>query len=136
MSINCDYLPIPDLEIWTKYLFIAAYGIVTSATGKTLGEVYENNQLKSHVKAIMTEIVELASQKGVEFEEIEIMRSLDKSKSFPFEAKTSFQRDFESPLKKNEKELFVDNLLAIAEEFKVNVPMIKHYNLLLQDRVQ
>ena len=136
LSINCDYLPNPDLEIWTKYLFIAAYGTVTSATGKTLGEVYENNQLKSHVKAIMTEIVELASQKGVEFEEMEIMRSLDKAKSFPFEAKTSFQRDFENPLKKNEKELFVDNLLAISEEFKVNVPMIKHYNLLLQDCVQ
>ena len=67
---------------------------------------------------------------------MEIMRSLDKAKSFPFEAKTSFQRDFESPLKKNEKELFVDNLLAIAEEFKVNVPMIKHYNLRLQDRAQ
>lgn len=135
LDICCDYLPIPDLEIWTKYLFIAAYGIVTSATGKTLGEVYENNQLKSNVKEIMTEIVKLASKKGVEFEELEIMRSLDKAKAFPFEAKTSFQRDFENPLKKNEKELFADNLLAISEEFKVNVPMIKQYSLLLQDRV-
>lgn len=33
----------------------------------------------------MTEIVKLASKKGVEFEKMEIIRSLDKAKSFPFE---------------------------------------------------
>lgn len=50
---------------------------------------------------------------------------------FPTEAKPSFQRDFENPLKKNEKELFVDTLLKISEELGVEVPMIKKYNNLL-----
>jgi 2-dehydropantoate 2-reductase len=136
LGISGDYLPNPDVAIWTKYLFIAAYGIVTAATGKTLGAVYENNQLKRNVKEIMIEIVKLASQRGVVFDEAEINSSLDKAKAFPYEAKTSFQRDFENPSKKNEKELFVDNLLAMAEEFKVNVPMIKYYNLRLEGRVQ
>jgi 2-dehydropantoate 2-reductase len=61
LGISGDYLPNPDVAIWTKYLFIAAYGIVTAATGKTLGAVYENNQLKRNVKEIMIEIVKLAS---------------------------------------------------------------------------
>ncbi len=131
LGICFDYLPVPDQEIWTKYLFIAAYGIVTSATGKTLGEVYENPTLKHHVEQIMKEIVLLASKKGVNFHETAITDSLDKAKAFPFEAKTSFQRDFENKLKQNEKELFVDTLLMLSEEFGVDVPVIKQYSNLL-----
>lgn len=134
LAINFDYLPVPEQQIWTKYLFIAAYGIVTSATGKSLGEVFENDTLKNNVEEIMKEIVLLASKKGVDFEENAIMDSLNKAKSFPYEAKTSFQRDFEKPGIKNEKELFADTLLMIAEEFRVEVPMIKKYNNLLQEK--
>jgi 2-dehydropantoate 2-reductase len=134
LGIYHDYFPVPDKQIWTKYLFIAAYGIVTSATGKTLGEVYENNKLKNNVEEIMKEIVLLASKKGIELDENTISCSLDKANTFPFEAKTSFQRDFENPLKKNEKELFVDTLLMISEDSGVEVPMIKKYNKLLQEK--
>lgn len=134
LGICFDYLPAPEQQIWTKYLFIAAYGIVTSATGKSLGEVYGNNILKNNVEEIMKEIVLLAARKGVEFEENAITKSLDKVNSFPFETKTSFQRDFENLLKKNEKELFVDTLLMISEQFDVEVPMIKKYNDLLQKK--
>lgn len=33
-------------EIWSKYIFIAAYGLVTASEDKTLGEVYQSDEMR------------------------------------------------------------------------------------------
>lgn len=131
LNIDHVYLSNADAEIWSKYLFIAAYGTVTASTGKTLGEIYENEQLRADVKGIMDEILMLAKRKGVDLDEEAVTTALNKAALFPYETKTSFQRDIEEPGKMNEKELFVDAILNLSDEFHVDVPNMKRYNEIL-----
>ena len=116
-----EYQPDPYPSIWKKYIFIAAYGMVTSAYGKTLGEVYADDNLRSTVENIMREIVTIAGRKGVNLPENAVQESLDKAKAFPPETKTSFQRDYEKG-GKNESDLFGETILRLGQETGVPAP--------------
>ncbi|MBQ8730908.1 MAG: 2-dehydropantoate 2-reductase, partial [Lachnospiraceae bacterium] len=112
-------------EICSKYIFIAAYGLVTASENKTLGEVYENTELRNKVKRIMKEIVRLGEAENIAFSEDIVQISLEKAKSFPYETKTSFQRDFETPEIIDERDLFGSTLLKIGAKHNVVVSEIR-----------
>ena len=112
-------------EIWNKYIFIAAYGLVTASENKTLGEVYENIELRTKVKRIMEEIIRVGQAENIVFSEDILQISLEKAKSFPYETKTSFQRDFEVPEKKDERDLFGKALLELGMKHNITIPEIE-----------
>lgn len=133
LGIHFEYMPDPSRQIWTKYLFIAAYGMVTAASGKPLGEVYADEARRKNVGDIMAEIVLLSSKKGVVLPPNAVAQSLEKATAFPFETKTSFQRDFSDSQKKNERELFADTLVRIADVYGVDMPRIREYKRRLEE---
>ena len=49
-----------NIEIWTKYIFIAAYALVTATYDKTIVEVANDDALGTLVKHIMREIALIA----------------------------------------------------------------------------
>lgn len=108
-----------------KYIFIAAYGLVTAKENKSLGEIYECNELRDKVKRIMEEIIELGKAEGIVFTDEILQVSLDKAKSFPYETKTSFQRDYETPGKKDERELFGDTLFKLGKKHDISISEIE-----------
>ncbi len=108
-------------EIWNKYIFIAAYGLVTAKENKTLGEIYECDELREKVKRIMEEIIQLGQAEGIVFTDEILQISLDKAKSFPYETKTSFQRDYEMLGKKDERELFGDTLFKLGKKHSIAI---------------
>lgn len=110
-------------EIWKKYLFIAAYGLVTASENKTLGEVYENPASSKKVRGIMREIVTVGQAEGVELDESLVEESYQKAVNFPYETKTSFQRDYEAN-KPDERELLGKTMLTLAEKHHIEVPLI------------
>lgn len=126
-KVNFIYQENPYKEIWTKYMFISGYGLVTAKTGKTLGEVLENDELIRDVKGIMTEIRDLADKNGVELDADVILKSLEKAKSFPYETKTSFQRDVENLNKRNEKEIFANTIIRLGLELNVKTEFTHKY---------
>jgi 2-dehydropantoate 2-reductase len=109
-------------EIWKKFIFICAYGLVCAAYRKTLGEVLEDDLLRSHAQMIMMEAVSLAKGSGVSLPEDIAEASLLKARSFPFEAKTSFQRDFERLDKNDERDLFAGSMIRMADKLGIDVP--------------
>lgn len=113
-------------EIWEKYIFIAAYGLVTAGEHKTLGEVYEDVELRNKTKSIMEEIVLLGVGEGIRFSEDIVRKSIEKAKNFSFETKTSFQRDCENPNKKDERELFGQTLFRLGEKYGISILNIKN----------
>ena len=121
-KIKCEFTPQVQKEIWTKFIFICAYGTVTAAHNRTVGEVFENAALRAEVEDIMEECVALAKTMGVQLPNDIVQTSLAKAKSFPFETKTSFQRDFERADKPDERNLFAGAVLQRADALGLHVP--------------
>lgn len=111
-----------QVEIWRKFVFICAYGLVSAACGKTLGEIIEDDQLRGDVRAIMMEARALARASGVRLPEDIVEQSLLKARDFPPTAKTSFQRDYERQDKPDERDLFGGAMLRMADKLNVEVP--------------
>jgi 2-dehydropantoate 2-reductase len=113
--------PYPD--IWEKFIFIASFGLVTAWSGKTLGEVMANERLSDTVRAIIQEIVSIAEKMAVELPEGIAERTMNKANNFPFEARTSYQRDVESWPKPNEGDLYGGAILREGAACGVPTPV-------------
>jgi 2-dehydropantoate 2-reductase len=121
-------------EIWKKFIFICPFGLVTAAYNKTLGEVLADGQLQGEVQQIMQEAVSLALGLGIRLPADAIETSLAKGLGFPFEAKTSFQRDYERLDKRDERDLFAGTMIRLAEELAIDVPATRRVATILEQR--
>ncbi|PHV71081.1 2-dehydropantoate 2-reductase [Sporanaerobium hydrogeniformans] len=119
-------------EIWSKYMFIASYGLITTIYNKTIGGVYKDPELSEQVKYLMQYIKELALLEGIHLKETSIEESYHKASTFPYETKTSFQRDYEKGTGRDEREIFGATLLRLGKKHGLSVVGIeKIYNQLV-----
>lgn len=109
-------------EIWTKFIFIAAFGLVTAAFDKTLGEVRESAELTDRVRSVMEEILTIAKAQAVKLPENIVLETLNKAGAFPHGTKTSFQRDFERLDRPDERDLFSGTIIRLGRLLGVQTP--------------
>lgn len=114
-----------EVSIWSKYLFIAAYGLVTATYSKSLGEIMDNYELSQMTIAIMREIELIAKKINVSLSPDIVEASFSKGKQFPYETKTSLQRDVESKGDINEMDLFGGTLIRYGEQYNIQIPTIR-----------
>lgn len=119
---NRDPVPV----IWEKYLFIAAFGLVTAFAEKSLGIIMESDNLSGMVRAIMEEILAIAEKKNVKLPAGIIETSLNKVFDFPYEARTSYQRDIESKRRLNEGDLYGGTICREGDFLGVNTPVTRY----------
>jgi 2-dehydropantoate 2-reductase len=112
----------PFMEIWNKYIFIASFGLVTADSGMTIGELFLSKERLDTVRAIMGEIVALGRGKGIGLSPTIIEDILLKASKFPFETKTSFQRDVELKDRPDERDLFGGSILRLGRELGIPTP--------------
>lgn len=112
--------PLPS--IWTKYLFIAPFALTTALSGKSLGEVMENSELRQRTRRIMEETAAIAAAKGIRLAENAVDAALETALSFPHKTTTSFQRDLEAKKPRHEGELFGETIIRFGTETGVPVP--------------
>ncbi len=125
----------PYPAIWGKYLFIAAFGLITAFSGEPLGVVLEDLELKALTLGIMREIAALAARKSIRLEPAAIETAMEKARAFPFETKISYQRDIEAQKVKNEGDLFGDTILRLGRELGVDTSITRSIYQGLQRRV-
>jgi len=133
-GIKSEWTVDVQVEIWKKFVFICAYGLMTAAHDKTLGEILEDDLLRRDAQRIMLEAISLAKSLGVSLPADMVEASLLKARSFPFEAKTSFQRDFERLDKKDERNLFAGVMIRMAGELGIDVPGTRAVSAILAKR--
>jgi 2-dehydropantoate 2-reductase len=121
-------------EIWTKFIFIAAFGLVTAAFDRTLGEVREDGTPRKYVASVMGEIQAIASSHGVRLPENIIAESLRKADGFPGETKTSFQRDVERSDKPDERDLFGGTVIRFGRALDIETPVTSELQGMLNVR--
>lgn len=112
-------------EIWSKYIFIASYGLVTASENKTLGEIFEDKELSNKVLGIMNEISRISKAERVNLPEDIVEKSYNKAKNFPFNTKTSFQRDFERKVNRDERELFGQTVIDLGKKHNIPTPIVE-----------
>ncbi|WP_321430155.1 2-dehydropantoate 2-reductase [uncultured Methanolobus sp.] len=121
-SIDFEWEGPVQISIWSKYIFIAAFGLVTAAYDKTLGEILDSPELSELTKSIMAEIEEIAKKLDVPLVRDIVETSFSKAKGFPYETKTSFQRDVEFKGKINEGDLFGGTVIRYGTELNIATP--------------
>lgn len=121
-GIKSEWTPEIQAEIWKKFVFICAFGLVSAAHDKTLGEILGDAILSQEIRAIMKETVSLATASAVSLPTDMVEIAFSKARSFPFEAKTSFQRDFERMDKRDERDLFAGTVMRMGDALGVEVP--------------
>lgn len=132
-GISIEWQKDPYPAIWSKFMFIAAYGLVTSAFSRSLGEVYADDTLRSRVEDVMREIYFIAQARKVNLSQNIIDKSLEKAAEFPYETRTSLQRDVEKAGKKHEGDLFGGTILRLSEECGLEAPMTRELMALIRD---
>lgn len=109
-----------DIEtaIWKKYIFIASFATLTSYYDKSIG--YMNEYKRDEAKELLTEISNVAKDKGIDVE-AEIEKALITASKVPYDSYTSMYLDF-----KNEKRVELESLSGyIAKYESVKTPLMK-----------
>ena len=114
-----------NVEIWKKFIFIASFALVTATYNKSIGGVAADDDLGGLVKAIMQELTLIAEALNIELPTDIVETSFAKAEQFPFETKTSFQRDVEVKGRQSEWDLFGGTVIRYAERFNISADNTK-----------
>ncbi|MEX1298127.1 MAG: 2-dehydropantoate 2-reductase [Desulfotignum sp.] len=133
MQINYQWRTDPYPDIWSKYLFIAAFALVTVFYNKTIGEVAADPEAAQTAREIMGEIYAIATARGVQLPEHVISQQLAVAGRFPYETKTSFQRDVASKGRVNEGDLYGGTILRQGLELGVPTPVTRSVYAAIQE---
>lgn len=121
-KINFTFKENVQVDIWTKFMFIASFGLVTAKHDSSIGAVCTIESQKEEATNIMLEIKSIADRKGIDLPPGIIQKTFEKAASFPPETPTSLQLDVHSGKEDNELELFAGAILHYGKEVGVNTP--------------
>ncbi|MCQ9636710.1 2-dehydropantoate 2-reductase [Chryseobacterium sp. WG23] len=121
-KIDFDFKDNSLTDIWTKFFFIASFGMVTAKHNSSIGTVCTDEQQKVEASEIMKEIQQIAVQKEIPLQDDIIEATFAKASTFPFETPTSLQLDIHSGKKDNELELFAGAILKYGAELGIKTP--------------
>ncbi len=122
LDINFQWHENPFYQIWEKYIFIASFGLVTAYSGEPLGGVLADSRLIELVQQVMQEIIALAQARGIKLKEDVVDSVINKVRTFPYETKSSYQRDIEAG-RRNEGDIFAGTILRFGRDSGVPTPI-------------
>jgi len=108
-------------ELWKKYIFIAAFAMLTSYYDQSIYAVVQNHY--EETKQLLEEIATVAKHYGIDLSK-EIEKSLQTAQNLPHDATTSMHTDFQNK-KQTELESLSGYLVQSAKEFGIELPLIE-----------
>ncbi len=115
--------------IWKKYLFISAFGALTSYFDTTMRNVYELH--KNWAESLLQEIADVAEAKGIDIQD-EVPKALKTASSLPEDASSSMHLDFQNN-KRTEVETLCGYVVREGKSLRLPTPMMaKVYGVLKQ----
>jgi len=135
-GIKYNWMENPYPEIWSKFVFIASFGLVTAAYDKTIGEVVKSEELSGYVKSIMKEVAGIGAAKSIVLPDDITDEAFLKGAKFPHETKTSFQRDYAELNKPDERDLFGGTVIRMGKESGIPTPATEFiYSILEKNKI-
>lgn len=120
-GIDLSYKEDSFPDIWTKYFFIASFGLVTARYNKSIGQVIEEPLLQERATLIMEEIEAIAKRKEISIPQDIIEKTFQKAGSFPYQTPTSLQLDIQSGKADTELELFAGAIMDYGNSLEIPV---------------
>jgi len=128
-KIDFDFKDNSLADIWTKYIFIASFGLVTAKHNSSIGMVCTDENQRAEASEIMKEIKMIADGKRIALDEDITQKTFEKAATFPFETPTSLQLDVNSGKENNELELLGGAVLNFGKELGIDTSFTnKIYN--------
>lgn len=121
-GIDISYKEDAFPAIWTKFFFIASFGLVTARYNQPIGKVNSNPELHQRAFLIMQEIKFITSKKGIPIDENIVDQTFEKAASFPADTPTSLQLDVQSGKKNTELALFAGAIINYGQALDIPVP--------------
>lgn len=121
-KIDFDFKDNSLVDIWTKFIFVASFGLVTAKYNSSIGTVCTDSSQKAEAAEIMKEIQLIATQKEIHLGENIIDKTFEKASTFPPETPTSLQLDINSKKDNSELELFAGAIIRYGAELRIQVP--------------
>ncbi|KAB1159998.1 2-dehydropantoate 2-reductase [Tenacibaculum aiptasiae] len=115
-KINYDFKENALIDIWTKFIFIASFGLVTAKYNSSIGAICTVEEQKEEASQIMAEIKSIADKKGIHLADDIIEKTFEKASTFPSQTPTSLQLDVNSGKKENELNLFAGAIIRYGKE--------------------
>ena len=115
-KIDFDYKENSFADIWTKFIFITSFGLVTAKYNSSIGTVCTDEIQKQEATNIMVELKSIANKKGIILQDNSIESTFEKAMTFPFNTPTSLQLDINSKKENNELELFAGAIINYGKE--------------------
>ncbi|MBW2673630.1 MAG: 2-dehydropantoate 2-reductase, partial [Deltaproteobacteria bacterium] len=122
-EIDAEYRSDIKNIAWEKYLFVSPVGNATTFRDTTLGGILEDSEGMALMGTLLDELLTLANAHGVEFPASIKEATIDKVRGFPYETKTSYQRDFEQG---NKTEIGVFAGFIVDEAGRLRIPVPAH----------
>lgn len=122
-DIDAEYRSDIKTIAWEKYLFVSPVGNATTFRDTSLGGILEDSEGMALMGALIDELLALAAAHGVTFSAGIKEETIDKVRGFPYEAKTSYQRDFEQG---NKTEIGVFAGFIVDEARRLGIPVPAH----------
>lgn len=119
-NINFEYKENSLVDIWTKFIFIASFGLITAKYNSSIGAVCSIKLQKEGAIKIMDEIKLIADRKGIYLQDNIILKTFEKAAMFPPKTPTSLQLDINSGKENNELELFAGAIIKYGKEMNIN----------------
>lgn len=123
-NIHYEFKENSLIDIWTKFIFIASFGLVTAKYNSSIGAVCNDKSQKEEATKIMKEIKFIAEKKEIHMENSIISKTFEKALTFPPKTPTSLQLDINSGKKENENELelFAGAIIKYGKECDIQTP--------------
>jgi 2-dehydropantoate 2-reductase len=122
-NIDFDFQENPEKAIWTKFMFIASFGLVTSKHNSSFGAVCKELEQKNEAIDIMKEINAIALKKGIMLDKAVIENTFTTAMTFPYDTPSSMQLDIHIKKRGSELDLLGGSIVQFGKELNIETPI-------------
>lgn len=121
-GINAELTSDINLPVWTKYIMICSLAAATAYFRETVGSILADPGKRAFLQGLVAEVEGVARRKGIDYPPDIIEKTMDVIKPFPYDTKTSMQRDFEQG-KRTELEIFSGAVVRMGDGSGIDTPL-------------
>jgi 2-dehydropantoate 2-reductase len=123
----------PHSAIWTKFIFIASFGLVTAKYNSSFGAVCSDRIQKQEATEIMEEIKAIANRKSIPLRVDVVENTFRTALTFPPQTPSSIQLDINLHKGQSELDLLAGTIIRYGKELNIETPFTDRiYNELMQ----
>lgn len=135
-GIDFDFKENSFPDIWTKFIFVASFGLVTAKYNSSIGTVCIEETQKQEATEIMKEVKAIADKKAIGLPHDIIEKAFEKAATFPPDTPTSLQLDINVKQQNNELELFAGAIIHYGKTLGIETPFTQKIQQEITNKIE